>query len=87
MRRTLDAEVPLASTWWVCIGITRFLPLAPAFHAGNECFYTGISRMSMELLAGEQSLEMLLFEPEVLVPHGPPEEHQYLRIEPAALVG
>src|SRR6266567_3977269 len=71
---------------WLCIGIVRFLALPPTFETGKERFHAGIGCMGMQLVRGEQPLQMLLFQPDALVPDRPPEEHQRLRIEHAALM-
>ena len=83
----LDAKVPLAPPWRVCIGITRFLPLPPTFETGKERLYTGIGCMRMQLVRGEQPLQVLLFEPDALMPHRTPKEHQRLAVEQPTFTG
>ena len=69
------------------IGSACLLALPPTLETGKEGLYAGIGGVGMELAGGEQPLQMLLFQPDALVTYCPPEEHQRLRIEQAALVG
>ncbi len=43
--------------------------------------------MGMQLLGGEQPIQMLLFEPDPLMSDRAPEEDQRLTVEPATLAG
>ena len=77
----LDPEVPLASAWWMSIGIALFFAFPPALERGEECLYAGISSMGMQLLAGEELHQVFGTQPDMLVPDRTPEEDDRLAIE------
>ena len=81
----LDTEVPFPLVWGPCCPI-HLAPFAPASEAGKKRFDTGISGVSMQLLGGEEPLEVLGTQPYAFVSYGTPEEHQGLAVELPALV-
>src|SRR6266487_215973 len=70
----LDAKVPASLVRWPG-GWISFTALPPTFETGKERLYTSIGCMRMQLVRGEQPLQVLLFEPDALMPHSTPKEH------------
>src|SRR5438105_485535 len=82
----LDAKVPASLVRWPGCWIS-FTALPPTFETGKERLYTSIGGMRMQLVRGEQPLQVLLFEPNALMPHRTPKEHQRVRIEQTTFTG
>jgi len=70
----------------VSLGITRFFARSPGLKRGKERLHTGIGRVSVQLLRGEQAHEVFRFEPNAFVPHRAPEEDKYVAVEHPTLV-
>ena len=80
-----NAEVPSAFVRRLGIWI-RFSALSPRLERSKESLHTGIRGMSVQLRRGEQSHQVLWFEPNSLMPDSPPKEDQCLGVEfPASM--